>query len=129
MLAQQLFNGVVVGAVYALFALGFNLVFGVHKIMNLAHGAIFMAGAFAGLYSVLFGLPCGWASSSQSCSAASSAVALDLTAFRPLRHRGEAEFAAIVSSIGADMILTNLALRISGAKVMRFPFGQSQAIR
>ena len=57
MLTQQLFNGLIVGAVYALFALGFNLVFGVHRIMNLAHGALFMVGAFIGLFAVLAGLP------------------------------------------------------------------------
>lgn len=123
MLVQQLFNGLVVGAVYALFALGFNLVFGVHKIMNLAHGAIFMVGAFAGLYAVLFGLPLWLAVIVAIVVSGALAVLLDLTAFRPLRHRGEAEFAAIVSSLGADMILINLALRTSGAKVMRFPFG------
>jgi len=123
MLAQQLFNGLVVGAVYALFALGFNLVFGVHKIMNLAHGAIFMAGAFAGVYAVQFGLPLWLAFLAAIVLSGVLAVVLDFTGFRPLRHRGEAEFAAIVSSIGANMILTNLALRISGARVMRFPFG------
>ena len=46
MLAQQLLNGFVTGAVYALFAVGFNLIFGVHGILNLAYGAIFMVGAY-----------------------------------------------------------------------------------
>ena len=53
MVAQQLLNGLVVGGVYALFALGFTLVFGIHHILNLAHGAVFMTGAFVGMYSVL----------------------------------------------------------------------------
>ena len=57
MLAQQLLNGLVVGGVYALFALGFTLVFGIHHLMNLAHGAVFMTGAFVALYAVLAGLP------------------------------------------------------------------------
>src|SRR5205085_429915 len=55
MIAQQLLNALVVGSVYALFALGFTLIFGVHHILNLAHGAVFMWGAFVGLYAV-FGL-------------------------------------------------------------------------
>ena len=49
MLMQQLLNGVVVGSVYGLFALGFTLIFGVNHIMNMAHGAVFIWGAFAGL--------------------------------------------------------------------------------
>ena len=52
MIAQQLLNALVVGSVYALFALGFTLIFGVHHILNLAHGAVFMWGAFVGLYAV-----------------------------------------------------------------------------
>ena len=58
MIAQQLLNGLVVGSVYALFALGFTLIFGVHHILNMAHGAVFMWGAFVGLFAVTrFDLP------------------------------------------------------------------------
>jgi branched-chain amino acid transport system permease protein len=123
LLGQQLFNGVVLGAIYALFALGFNLVFGVHRIMNLAHGGIFMAGAFVGLYAVLAGLPLWAALIVTAIGAGLLAVLIDLVAFRPLRRRGESEFAALISSIGADMVLVNIALKISEARIMRFPFG------
>ena len=41
MIAQQVLNGLVLGGVYALFALGFTLIFGIHRIMNMAHGAMF----------------------------------------------------------------------------------------
>lgn len=123
MLAQQLFNGLVLGAVYALFALGFNLVFGVHKIMNLAHGAIFMVGAFIGLFAVLAGVPL-WAAFILTVLATGMlSVAIDYFAFRPLRKTSEAEFAVLIASIGMDMILVNLALRASNARTMRFPFG------
>ena len=57
MLAQQILNGLVSGAIYALFALGFNLIFGVQKVLNLAHGGVFMAGAFIAYYAVVLGLP------------------------------------------------------------------------
>jgi branched-chain amino acid transport system permease protein len=50
-------------------------------------------------------------------------VVIDLLAFRPVRKTGEAEFAVLIASIGADMILVNLALRASEARTMRFPFG------
>jgi branched-chain amino acid transport system permease protein len=57
MILQQILNGLIVGGVYALFAIGFTLVFGIHQILNLAHGAVFMTGAFVALYSVQAGWP------------------------------------------------------------------------
>ena len=53
MLTQQLVNAISLGGVYALFALGFTLIFGVLGIVNLAHGALFMLGAYAALQAVL----------------------------------------------------------------------------
>lgn len=123
MLMQQLINGIVVGSVYGLFALGFTLLFGVNHIMNMAHGSVFMWGAFAGLYAVLaldapiyvallFGMLAGGLIS----------VALDLFAFRPLRRRNAPEFSAIVSSIGADLVLLAVAQKVSNTAILRFPF-------
>jgi branched-chain amino acid transport system permease protein len=125
MLTQQILNGFVVGSVYALFALGFNLVFGVHRIMNLAHGALFMAGAFIALFSFQAGTPLWAAFIVAAFGSGVLAVLLDLVAFRQLRARrsSDASFASIIASIGASLILTNIAQRISDAKVMRFPFG------
>jgi len=122
MLAQQILNGLVIGAVYSLFALGFNLIFGVHRILNLAHGGVVMVGAFAGLYAVLAELPIWVAFIAAALAAGLLSVLIDFVAFRPLRRRGEMEFAALVSSIGADMVLTTLAQRWSNTQVMRFPF-------
>lgn len=123
MLAQQLLNGLVLGAVYALFALGFNLVFGVHKIMNLAHGAIFMVGAFVGQFCVTAGIPLWLAFLIAMLCTGILSVAIDFVAFRPLRRTADAEFAVLIASIGAEMILVNLALRASDARTLRFPFG------
>ena len=123
MLEQQLLNGLVLGAVYALFALGFNLVFGVHKIMNLAHGAIFMVGAFIGLVCVNAGIPLWAAFLIAMLGAGILSVAIDFIAFRPLRKTADAEFAVLIASIGAEMILVNFALRASPARTVRLPFG------
>src|SRR6187455_1685259 len=113
-LAQQLVNGLVLGSVYALFALGFTLIFGVHHILNLAHGAVFMWGAFVGLYAVtLLDAPFPVALLCASVAAGLLSVALDWVAFRPLRRRGAPEFSAIISSIGAGLILMNVAQRVS----------------
>lgn len=124
MLAQQILNGLVVGSVYGLFALGFTLVFGINGILNLAHGAIFTWGAFAALYAVTeLDLPLWAATLVAVATSGALAVVVDLVAFRPLRARKAPEFAAIVSSIGAGLILLSLAQQASGTKVMRFPFG------
>lgn len=122
-IAQQLLNGLVVGGVYALFALGFTLVFGIHKILNLAHGAVFMTGAFVALYSVNAGLPIWLAFLLAMTASGLLSVAIEIAAFRPLRGTGEAEFGAIISSIGANLVIITLAQRISETRVMRFPFG------
>ena len=124
MIAQQLLNALVVGSVYALFALGFTLIFGVHHILNLAHGAVFMWGAFVGLYAVtLLHAPFPWRCCARAWSPGLLSVALDWFAFRPLRRRGAPEFSAIISSIGADLVLMNIAQRVSQTRVMRYPFG------
>jgi branched-chain amino acid transport system permease protein len=124
MLAQQILNGVVVGSVYALFALGFTLVFGINHVLNLAHGAVFTVGAFAALYAItLLDLPLPVAALLAIVTGGAASVLLDLVCFRPLRQRPAPEFAAIVSSIGGGLILTSLAQQISNTQVMRFPFG------
>jgi branched-chain amino acid transport system permease protein len=124
MLAQQLLNGVVVGAVYALFSLGLTLVFGMHRILNLAHGAVFMWGALIGYFAVtLAGLPLWAAFIVAIFGAGLVSVALELCVFRPLRrHQGD-EFGTIVASIGANLILMQLAQQATNAQTLRFPFG------
>ena len=129
MLAQQLLNGVVVGSVYALFALGFTLVFGINRVLNLAHGAVFTAGAFAALYAItLLDVPLWAAFVLALLTGGAASVLVDLVCFRPLRRREASEFAAIVSSIGAGLILTSIAQQISDTRVMRFPFGTFPAV-
>jgi branched-chain amino acid transport system permease protein len=122
MIGQHILNGLVVGGVYALFALGFTLVFGIHKILNLAHGAVFMTGAFVALYSVQGGLPLWLGFALAMLASGLLSVLIEVTAFRPLRNTGEAEFGAIISSIGANLIVITIAQRISDTLVLRFPF-------
>jgi len=123
MLLQQLLNGIVVGGVYALFAMGLTLVFGVNHIMNMAHGAIFMWGAFAGLFAVtVLGLPLPVAMLVGMVVGGLLSVLLDAVAFRPLRRRKAPLFSTIVAAIGADLVLLSLAQKASNTAVWRFPF-------
>jgi branched-chain amino acid transport system permease protein len=122
-LIQQLFNGLVVGSVYAVFALGFTLLFGVNHILNMAFGSVFMWGAFAGLYVVTaWHAPFVGAMLAGMVMGGLVSMLLDFVAFRPLRRRQAADFAAIVSSIGANLILLAVAQKASNTQIMRFPF-------
>lgn len=123
MLLQQILNGIVVGCAYGLFALGFTLLFGVNHIMNMAHGSVFMWGAFAGLYAMTaLELPFAVAVLLGMLAGGVASVLLDVFAFRPLRRRGATEFSAIVSSIGANLVLLAVAQKVSNTAIMRFPF-------
>lgn len=124
MILQQLLNGLVTGSVYALFALGFTLIFGVLHVLNLAHGAVFMIGAFTGLFSVTaLGLPLAAALPLAMLAAGLISVGVDLLALRPLRRRKSDEFAAIISSLGIAQILMSAGQGLSQTQILRFPFG------
>ena len=124
MIAQQILNGLVVGAVYALFALGFTLVYGVQKILNLAHGGIFMWGALIGLVVVTrLDWPLWTALLAAMVGAGLIGVALELVAFRRLRRRKGDDLSTLVSSIGANLILVNMAQQATNSQIQSFPFG------
>jgi branched-chain amino acid transport system permease protein len=125
MIAQQTLNGLVLGGVYALFALGFTLIFGIHRIMNMAHGAVFMAGAFVGLYTVRLGLPIWVALPVAMVGAGLVSIFVEVIAFKPLRKLAlaDAELASVISSIGASLIILSVGQYVSKTETMRFPFG------
>lgn len=122
MFAQQFLNGITTGAVYALFALGFTIVFGTQRILNLAHGAVFMGGAFIGYYATRMGLTFVPAVLLAMAGSAVLACLVDLIAFRGLRASGQIEFGAIISSIGVGLMITSIGQSVSGTKVLVYPF-------
>lgn len=122
MLAQQLLNGLVVSGVYALFSLGFTLVFGIQRILNLAHGAVFMTGAMVAYYTVDGGGPLWLAFLLAIIVSGCLSVLVEITCFRRLRKTGDEEFGGVVSSIGAGLVITTIAQQISNTQILRFPF-------
>lgn len=121
---QQVVNGVFLGAVYALFALGYTLVFGVLDILNLAHHAVFTASAFFCLMLVLrLHLPLLPALVVTTLFAGCLGLVLDRIAFRPLRHRPDTHFSVLISSIGMGIVFESIVLGVYGAQVFRFPQG------
>jgi branched-chain amino acid transport system permease protein len=120
LLAQQLANGVFLGAVYALFAIGYTLVFGVLDILNLAHAAIFTAAAFVTLACTAGGLPLWLSFVIGVVFAGLLGIALDRVAFAPLRRRNAGTLAPLISSIGCALIITATARGIFGVDERRF---------
>jgi branched-chain amino acid transport system permease protein len=122
MLEQQLANGIFQGSVYALFAVGYALVFGILGALNLAHAAIFMWGAMAAWAIVtLANVPFPVAIVIALALAAALGVLTELIGFRPLRGHPLAELSPLIASIAIGVILQGLALRAFGADPMRLP--------
>ena len=120
---QQVVNAIWLGAVYSLFALGYTLVFGVLGLLNLAHPSLFMWGAFFGLVAVTnLNLPIGVALIVSMIATGLLGIVLERLAFKPLRRRNAPHLSALISSIGASIVLINLAQGIFGAQVSRYPF-------
>lgn len=124
-LVQQALNGIFNGSIYALFAVGYTLVFGVLDILNLAHSAVFMAGAVIAFVLVVnLGLPF-WAALPMAVAAcALVGYLLDRVAFRPLRHRGAPHISALITSIGLALVMVSLAENRFGGNSQRFPVGR-----
>jgi branched-chain amino acid transport system permease protein len=122
MLAQQIVNAVSLGAVYGLFALGFTLVFGVLNVVNLAHGAICMLGAYAALQGVLLlRLPLFAALFAAMIVAGLAGWCLDKLIFAPLRARQAPHLAPMIATIGLAITLTSAIQGLFGAENLRFP--------
>jgi len=121
-LPQQLFNGIFLGSVYALFALGYTLVFGVLDVLNLAHAAVFTIGAFLGLVAIgQLGLPI-WAGLIVAfVGGGLVGILLDRVAFAPLRRRPDTRFAGLISSLAMATLFIALVQGIFGAESYVFP--------
>ncbi|MBC3917544.1 MULTISPECIES: branched-chain amino acid ABC transporter permease [Undibacterium] len=124
MLAQQLINALTLGSVYALFALGFTLVFGVLGVINLSHGAIFMLGSYMALLLVSSFQMSLWMAMLLSMLACGLlGVVVDFLVLRPLRKRNAPHLAPMIATIGVAIMITNISQGIFGAENKRFPFG------
>jgi branched-chain amino acid transport system permease protein len=127
---QQMINGVTIGAFYSLVALGYTMVYGVLKLINFAHGDLFMWGAYLGLTGLNFvlGLMTGtsaWAILPTvvvvMATVALAGVVVERVAYRPLRSAGR--LAPVISALGVAFILQSLARNIYGANWKTYPQG------
>ncbi|BAY92608.1 MULTISPECIES: branched-chain amino acid ABC transporter permease [unclassified Tolypothrix] len=133
---QQFLNGLSIGSVYAIFALGYTLVYSILGIINLAHGAIFTLGAYF-TYALMGGtfgfngllanatlpikLPFAIALILGSSLAGLVGIAMERIAFQPLRRKGSDPLLTVVSSLGVAVVIVNLIQYLVGAESYTFP--------
>lgn len=133
---QQLLNGLSIGSVYAIFALGYTLVYSILGIINLAHGAIFTLGAYF-TYALMGGnfgfngllanavlpvkLPFAISLILSSILAGLIGVIMERIAFEPLRRKGSDPLLTVVSSLGVAVVIVNLIQYLVGAESYTFP--------
>ena len=122
MFLQQLVNGLTLGSAYAVIAIGYTLVFGVLTIINMAHGEIFMFGAFIGLMLVTqAGCNLFVALIGAMVGGAVLGFLLEFFALRPLRRRKVTHLAPLISTIGVSIFLESVALEVWGPQTQSFP--------
>ena len=124
---QQLINGLTIGSIYALIALGYTMVYGILRLINFAHGDIYMVGAFAG-YFIAHGM--GFAAEPSLIGfaitllgsmlvAALIGMAIERFAYRPVRKY--ARMTTLITAIGVSLLLENLGVVIFGGAPRSFP--------
>jgi branched-chain amino acid transport system permease protein len=119
-LAQQIVNGLTLGSTYALIALGYTMVYGVLRLINFAHGEVYMVGAFVGLLMCqAYGLPFPLVLATAMAGSAVCGVVIEKIAYRPLREAPR--LAVLISAIGMSIFLRNLALVVMGPQTRAFP--------
>jgi branched-chain amino acid transport system permease protein len=130
MFAQQLINGLALGAVYALIALGYTMVYGILQLINFAHGEVYMLGAYLGI--IVLGLltsagMTAWSLPlsllitvlvSMAFCAAYGAV-IERIAYRPLRNA--TKLAPLISAVGMSIILQNVVMLAQGKEYKNLP--------
>src|SRR3990167_7500278 len=124
---QQLLNGLTLGAIYALIALGYTMVYGVIRLINFAHGEVFIAGAYAALSVILLAGAAGWpwwltllaASGGAMAACAFLGLAIDRAAYRPIRRAPRLN--AFITAIGMSFFLQNALMLLYGATDRQFP--------
>lgn len=119
-LPQQLVNGIILGSIYALLALGYTMVYGIIKLINFAHGDLFMMGAFIG-YFAINGLHMNFwlALIFSMVVTALLGMLIEFLAYRPLRN--STRISALITAIGVSFFLEYTMVRFFGSNKRSFP--------
>ena len=128
-LLQQLINGITLGSIYALVALGYTMVYGIIGLINFAHGELVMVGALTAVSVIQALMVAGLGLPPAAIMMAGLLVAIPLcmllayamerVAYRPLR--GAPRLAALITAIGVSIVLQNIAMMVWGRSYFSFP--------
>ncbi len=126
-LLQQLVNGLILGSLYALVALGYTMVYGILELINFAHGEIVMLGAMVSVtvlgVLVALGVPVPlallFALAAAMLVCVATGVLVERVAYRPLRNAPR--LAPLITAIGVSIVLQNLAMIVWGRQYLSFP--------
>jgi branched-chain amino acid transport system permease protein len=127
---DQIINGLTIGGIYALIALGYTLVYGILFMINFAHGEIYMFGSFGGFAALTYFVNTGFAQAHPAIAIIASFLAamvvssilaalLERIAYRPLRTAPR--LAPLISAIGASIFLQNVMMLIIKARMQVYP--------
>ncbi|MFZ3065314.1 MAG: branched-chain amino acid ABC transporter permease [Nitrospirota bacterium] len=130
MLLQQIINGLTIGSVYALIALGYTMVYGILQLINFAHGEIYMIGAYMGIIAISFFVYLGLPEISIALTliltflvaiifTGAYGITLERIAYRPLRNAPR--LSILISAIGMSIFLQNYVMLSQGARDKIFP--------
>ncbi len=120
MFLQQIINGLTLGSIYALVAIGYTMVYGIIQLINFAHGEVLMMGAYFALMFIALGffpLPISILLAMMLC--AILGMVIEWFAYRPLRR--QPRLTALISAVGVSIFLQNLAMLIWGTHPLSFP--------
>jgi branched-chain amino acid transport system permease protein len=117
---QQIINGISLGSIYALIALGYTMVYGIIKLINFAHGDVFMVGAFVGFYAIAgWGLGFFPALLLSMAVCAAFGVLIERIAYKRLRNA--TRIAALITAIGMSLLIEYGVIYIRGAQPEAYP--------
>lgn len=119
MFLQQLINGVSLGSLYGLIAIGYTMVYGILRLINFAHGDVLMVGCYFAFYAILiFSLPWYFSFLAAIFLTGVLGIAIDRGAYLPVRKAPR--ISALITAIGVSFLLENLALVIFGGRPKAF---------
>ena len=122
-----LFDGLSLGAIYALIALGYTMVYGIAKMLNFAHGDIIMVGAYAVFTTLASGGNIAMAVTAAVVVCTLSGIVIERVAYRPLR--GASPLAVLITAIGVSYFLQSIAQLVFGAKAQSVSLGSLGTVK
>lgn len=117
--SQQFINGLSLGSIYALVAIGLAMVFGILRLINFAHGDLLMVGAFVALALITIGLPFPLVAIGAAIIVAIAGVLMERIAYRPVR--GSSDVTLLLTSFAVTMVLENSFVMFFSAQPRNFP--------